>query len=355
MRFMMTSLLLAGMVVLLAITLTQPLSAALMSGQETQQARRAEGADALSLRLEEVLAIGAMDGDESFGRITDVAWDGQGRILVADDLGPHVKVFGPDGSFVRTVGRAGEGPGEFSQPWQIAVDATDSLYVWDAGHSRIMVFTPDHHYSRSFLVSPAWMVTSMEVPTPDRIVLAAFGTGEVLPVKVLGKDGALQREAGSTIDQAEADLAGFEGSLLGGSLTRIEGGYAYTNKSPWSITWFDDDLRPMGTCIGASDWTTNPSDVVQRTDRGVGLAWNRFVHSASIVGLPGGTALNTILDPVADIRVLHLITRECVIKSEIRMEFPVMPIDRRGDLVAATRSLDYPEVVLYRVTTNQPS
>lgn len=321
-----------------------------VSSQEVQRLQRAEGADAWSLRLEEVLAIGSMEGDESFGRVMDIAWDGRDRILVADDLGPHVKVFGADGTYVRTIGRGGEGPGEFSQPWQIAVDASDSLYVWDAGHSRILVFTPDHQFNRSFLVSPAWVIASMEVPAPDRIVLAAFGAGEKLPVKVLDKEGAVQRQAGRAIDLA-ADLAGYEGSLLGGSLARTEGGYAYTNKSPWAITWFDRDLLPVRTCVGPSDWTTDPADVVLRTDQGTGLAWNRYVYSASIVGLPGGMALNTIRDPVTDRRVLHLVTRECVIKSEIRFDFPVMPTLGKGDLVAAVRSLDYPEVVLYRATT----
>lgn len=299
-----------------------------------------------------------MEGDESFGRIMDIAWDGRDRILVADDLGSHIKVFGSDGSYVHTIGRAGEGPGEFSQPWQIAVDPSDSLYVWDAGHSRILVFSPDHQFTRSFLISPAWVVASMEVPAPDRLLLAAFGTGETLPIKVLDQDGAVLREAGALREVGRAidltDLAGYEGSLLGGSLARLEGGYAYTNKSPWAITWFDSDLRPVRTCTGPSEWTTPPGDVVQRTDRGAGLAWNKYVYSASIVGMAGGTALNTIRDPVAGRRVLQLVTRECVVRSEIRLEFPVMPILGpilgKGDMIAAVRSLDYPEVVLYRVT-----
>ena len=272
--------------------------AASASGQEVQRIQRAEGADAWSLRLEEVLAIGSMEeGDASFGRIMDVAWDGRNRILVADDLGPHVKVFESDGTYVRTIGREGDGPGEFSLPWQIAVDAGDSLYVWDAAQSRISVFSPDHDFIRSILVSPAWVVTSIEVPAPDRIVVAAFAPGETLPVKVLDKEGAVLRQAGRAIEPA--DLAGHDGSLLGGSLARVEGGYAYTNKSPWAVTWFDRDLRIVRTCVGPSEWTTPPGDAVQRTDRGVGLAWNRYVHSASIVGLPGGVVLNTILDPAA--------------------------------------------------------
>ena len=339
-----------GAAVLLAVAVATLVWAAPASSQEVQQIHRAEGADAWSLQLEEVLAIGSMDGDESFGRIMDIAWDSRGRFLVADDHGgSHVKVFGSDGSYVRTIGREGEGPGEFTQPWGVAVDASDSLYVWDAARSLISVFSPDHQFSRSFRVPP-WLVNSMEVPAPDRIVLAAFGTGETLPIKVLDKEGALLLEAGRAIDLSD-NLAGYEGSVLGGSLTQTEDGYAYTNKSPRAVTWFDRDLRPMRTCVGPSDWTTDPGDVVYQNDRGAGLRWNRFVYSASIVGMPGAMALNAIRDPVADLRVLHLVTRECVIKSEIRLEGAVSLTRSKGDLVAAIRNLDYPEVVLYRVTT----
>ncbi len=187
----------------LTVAVATLLWAAPASSQEVQQIHRAKGADAWSLQLEEVLAIGSMAGDESFGRIMDIAWDSRGRFLVADDHGgPHVKVFGSDGSYVRTIGREGEGPGEFLQPWGVAVDASDSLYVWDARRSLISVFSPDHQFSRSFRISSAWLVNSMEVPAPDRIVLTAYGTGE-LPIKVLDKEGTVLREAGKAIDLSD--------------------------------------------------------------------------------------------------------------------------------------------------------
>ena len=42
----------------------------------------------------------------------------------------------------------------------------------------------------------------MEVPAPDRIVLTAYGTGE-LPIKVLDKEGTVLREAGKAIDLSD--------------------------------------------------------------------------------------------------------------------------------------------------------
>jgi sugar lactone lactonase YvrE len=51
-------------------------------------------------------------------------------------------MFGPDGRFVRTFGRKGQGPGEFSSPGSIDVDGRGNLHVLDGSQKRIQVFTP---------------------------------------------------------------------------------------------------------------------------------------------------------------------------------------------------------------------
>ena len=317
--------------------------------QEVQRARRAQGGEALSLRLEEVLAIGSLADDESsFGRIRDIAWDSRGRLLVADDLGPHLKVFEADGSHVLTVGREGEGPGEFSAPSRIVVDTSDSVYVWDAGQSRIHVFSPDLAFVRRSVVTPPWVVNSMTALEPDRIVVTAMAEGEQRPIKVLDKEGAVLRTAGPQIDPS--DLAMFAGSLFGGKLARSGVGFTYSNKSPWSVWWLDDDFSVRRICRGPASWTTAPEDTVVETEFGAGLRWNTYVHSASLVALPGDLVLNTILDPVAGVRVLQAVTDDCVVSAEIELDVPVMPMRSRGDLIAASRNIDYPEVVVYRAT-----
>jgi DNA-binding beta-propeller fold protein YncE len=49
-------------------------------------------------------------------------------------------VFARDGTFLRTYGKAGQGPGELSYPYDICVDEQGRQYVCEFGNSRIQVF-----------------------------------------------------------------------------------------------------------------------------------------------------------------------------------------------------------------------
>jgi hypothetical protein len=80
----------------------------------------------------------------SFGRPTDVAFDLQGNIFVADGYtNSRVAKFNKDGDFVKSIGKRGNLPGEFSTPHTIANDAKGNIYVGDRGNSRIQVFDPE--------------------------------------------------------------------------------------------------------------------------------------------------------------------------------------------------------------------
>ncbi|MYJ12358.1 MAG: 6-bladed beta-propeller, partial [Gemmatimonadetes bacterium] len=69
------------------------------------------------------VAIGELDGPEEylFGSIRSIAVADDGTIHVLDVQAQHVRVFDSLGVFVETLGRRGEGPGEFSEAEAIAV------------------------------------------------------------------------------------------------------------------------------------------------------------------------------------------------------------------------------------------
>ena len=115
------------------------------------------------------------------------------------------------------------------------------------------------------------------------------------------------------------------------------------------MTLLDAALTPLTICEGDRSWTTEPAEVVQRTDRGAGLRWNRYIHAVSVVGLAGGDLLHTILDPITDSSKLQFITPGCDLVQTINSPVVVIPEERHGNLLYATRTSDYPEVVIYRL------
>ncbi len=62
-----------------------------------------------------------------------------GRLFVADTYAHDVKVFGADGRLERTIGRRGEGAGEFNYPTHLAL-AAGELFVTDTLNNRVQVF-----------------------------------------------------------------------------------------------------------------------------------------------------------------------------------------------------------------------
>ncbi len=88
--------------------------------------------------------------DFYFGEIYNVAVDDTGRIYVADGPAGHVKVITPDGTPQDTIGRPGEGPGEFQRPFRLGLTSEDSLYVMDS--RSVSVFSPEGAFAYSFLV-----------------------------------------------------------------------------------------------------------------------------------------------------------------------------------------------------------
>lgn len=88
---------------------------------------------------------GAGAAGDVFTRPSDVAWDADGDIFVADGHGPNARVVKLDkhGRFLASFGARGSEPGQFNTPHSIAVDARNNVYVADSGNKRIQIFDAD--------------------------------------------------------------------------------------------------------------------------------------------------------------------------------------------------------------------
>jgi hypothetical protein len=105
--------------------------------------------DAPAFRISErpVFQVGGLNNDPNYELIwwpSDVEVTASGEFLVAPADGRTaplgVRVFGSDGRYKRTIGRRGQGPGEFASVRRLLTLPGDSLAVFDATKQRVSIF-----------------------------------------------------------------------------------------------------------------------------------------------------------------------------------------------------------------------
>lgn len=90
-------------------------------------------------------------GDSAFGMVADVALGEDGAVYVADPTQRRILVFDSVGRYQRSIGRTGQGPGEFLVPFRLLV--RDSLLVvFDVRLSRVSIFETGGTFRTSFRV-----------------------------------------------------------------------------------------------------------------------------------------------------------------------------------------------------------
>jgi hypothetical protein len=140
-------------------------------------------------------AAAGCGGGGSFGRPTDVTWDTQGNIYVADGYtNSRVVKFDKDGLFIKCVGRSGRGsqggePLQFSTPHTIASDAKGNIYVGDRGNQRIQVLDPDLNLLRiiNTVRSPWGMCITPPNASGQQFVYSADAGGKIFKTDLEGK------------------------------------------------------------------------------------------------------------------------------------------------------------------------
>jgi hypothetical protein len=92
--------------------------------------------------LEETYRLGRVDaeGPEIFSRLADFAVCGDERLHVLEGHAREVRVFDRDGRHVRTLGRSGRGPGEFTFPAAVECLPNGGIMVVDIRNVRYTFF-----------------------------------------------------------------------------------------------------------------------------------------------------------------------------------------------------------------------
>ncbi len=149
------------------------------------------------------------DSEESeeqwFTRVLGVARLSDGSVAVADDYSMQVRIFDPTGAHVRSMGREGEGPGEFKRLWLMWRLPGDTLWVGDYRPWRYQVHASTGEWIRTVTMDPVYPNHTMAGG-----VLANGVSINVRDEKAWGK-----RRDFSTPDKRHVEAHGPDGKLIG--------------------------------------------------------------------------------------------------------------------------------------------
>ncbi len=95
--------------------------------------------------LDPVLSIGSEDGDDPFlfGTIKGVNADSEGNIYILDSQASELRVFSPEGQYLKTIGQSGVGPGEIDEANGFTILPDDTIWLYDHGQWRVKVFNTE--------------------------------------------------------------------------------------------------------------------------------------------------------------------------------------------------------------------
>jgi hypothetical protein len=108
------------------------------------------------ISLEYIKNIGDLESDDEnvlFYMPSDIVVDNEGNVYVLDSGNHRIQKFDPEGHFLASFGRQGQGPGEFQYPQSIDIDAQGNIYVADSGNQKIHILKPDGTFDKDIMIT----------------------------------------------------------------------------------------------------------------------------------------------------------------------------------------------------------
>jgi hypothetical protein len=158
--------------------------------------------------FDSLYTIGTTLSDNALSIWTNVAV-GDGFVVAAPLLVPAaIAVFTADGSAHKIIERNGEGPGEFKDITDIAVDRLGRIYVLDRGTGRVTVLNRDFSVRRS--ITPQLDARTILIVRDSTLALTGIQSRGIemgRPVHFLDAEGKITTSAGAMMGPYRADRA----------------------------------------------------------------------------------------------------------------------------------------------------
>lgn len=247
-------------------------------------------AEAPTLRIEEDLVL--LDSPEApLGHVRDVAVDSEGNIYLLDTGFDRVRVYSADGGYRTSIGREGEGPGDFSRPACIEIGPDDKIYVAGSG-GTISILDRSGQSAGSIRRKGVTIIRSMAFDETGRLFTSCLDLHEHTVIDVYsGRPGAdtYVKSFGESFAVATGANLGSEAAYGGGFLDVGDDGLLYyVQMAPQLVRIY----RPDGTLAATHAAGVKESPVPPDPKPfGKGVSFGAIPMSTPIVSLPGGRYL----------------------------------------------------------------
>lgn len=233
--------------------------------------------------------------------------------LLVDPPSKDVKVFARTGAFIRTIGRPGRGPAEFTLPVDVGTDVDGNVYVLDRAEDRVTRFGPDGQYLGDTRLQRGGSYTSFSVLPDGRFAIAGRAPDPETPPRdsssvlhIFAADGSYETgHIGRPLPQRPLEveferyiLAASHGSICVFSQVSNTGyRYSFSGDIPTELTLSPDRYRPV-------KWLPNiPSAGAMQEVRDW---WDQQVRIAAVAANERGDCFVQFIDPSKDQRYLGI-------------------------------------------------
>lgn len=197
------------------------------------------------------VAIGVIDGADAYilGNPIAADLDAAGRILVADQQARVVRVYDPEGTHRATLGRGGEGPGEFTAPDDLRIGPGGEVIVRDQQGARFSVFSPSGEFLRSWPLIGGFRTSTPFHVTADGQVLHPTLRNPGVPLDEWQMGIVVFAPDGTALDTLDVPSSGYEAPFVE---ARAEGSWSrsavpFTPREHWVATPEGDLVHGVST------------------------------------------------------------------------------------------------------------
>ena len=231
--------------------------------------------------IEEELSIGTTEGREEylFSRIANIDVDSHENIYVLDNKSPHLRVFDKNGEFIRTIGRKGQGPGEFQSPSFIQITPQEEVMVLDLVSRRLSLFSLEGEYLRQISTARiTYPIISIKIDPVGNII------GKLMPWPSLGGGWELKK-FDSNLELLEMICkTKFDEPDKGRGIRAMRPSLYFAINKEGNVTWGDSSLYELkvlnleGKLIRRIIKDSNPVEITEKDKERFKESYKRIIN-----------------------------------------------------------------------------